>query len=83
VDDNELEGYECAREIIEKYKEIDPHAIYPYSLWSCILLRYAEDFFYDEWDKFEKSVKNGYYSRIEDVFFDVLFNGFISLEGKY
>ncbi len=43
VDDDELEGYQCAREVIEEFKKVDPVAVHPYSYWANRMLNQAED----------------------------------------
>jgi len=81
--DDALEGYECAREMIEQFKETDMSVVYPYSYWANTLLDYAVYYFYDNDHKFDGAVQNGHYPRIEDAYFDALFNGFEVLDGKY
>lgn len=73
--DDELEGYECAREVIEKFKKVDPAAVFPYSYWANRMLNYAKDYFHDEDEKFEIAIKSGKYSSDEEAYFDVLFSG--------
>lgn len=80
VADDELEGYQCAREVIEEFKKIDSEAVYPYSYWANRMLNYAIDYFYDEDEKFESAVKSGKYASRNDAYFDVLFNGMHVLE---
>ena len=76
VHDEALVAYNCSREIIEKFKKIDPEAIYPYSYWAVIMYNYAINYFYDEDDKFEDVMQKGKYKDYEEAYFDVLFNGF-------
>ncbi|RRJ61880.1 hypothetical protein EHV15_01970 [Paenibacillus oralis] len=80
VDDDELEGYQCAREVIEAFKKIDPAAVYSYSYWANRMLSYAIDYFYDEDEKFEAAIKSGKYRSSEEAYFDVLFHGMQVLE---
>lgn len=75
VADDELEGFECAREVIEVYKKIDPSAIYPYSYWANRILNYAINYFYDEDTKIESAIQSGKYSYRNDVYFDILIYG--------
>ncbi|TKI57232.1 hypothetical protein E8L90_18195 [Brevibacillus antibioticus] len=82
VDDDELEGYECAREMIEAFKKIDPAAVYPYSYWANRMLNYAINYFYDEDDKIEAAIKSGKYATSNDAYFDILFNGMDVLETR-
>lgn|GEM_PF-3387816 len=75
VDDDELEGYQCAREVIEAFKKVDPAAVHPYSYWANQMLNYAIDYFYDEDEKFEAAIKLGKYASSEEAYFDALFHG--------
>lgn len=76
LDDDEKEGYQCARETIKQFKEIDMPAIYPYSYWTATMLEYAINFFYDTDDKFKQALQSNRYRSIDDAYFDVLINGF-------
>ena len=82
VEDDPLESYMCAREIIEEFKKINSEAIYPYSYWSDAMYQYAIGYFYDKHDKFEEVVRTGKYKNFEEAHFDVLLNGFEILENK-
>lgn len=80
VDDDELEGYQCAREVIEEFKKVDPAAVYPYSYWANRMLNFAIDYFFDEDDKIEFAIRSGRYVSKNEAYFDVLFNGMEVLE---
>lgn len=57
VDNDEKQGYECDREIIEKFKEINNKTLYKFSYWGNILLQFAIDYFYEEDEIFQKVLK--------------------------
>ena len=76
VCDDAIKGYECAREIIEHFKKADPAAIKPYSFWCVELISYAINYFYDEEERFKEVLRRGNYACIEDIWFEVLINGF-------
>ena len=82
VEDDALESYMCAREIIKLFKEINDLSIYPYSYWANLMLEYAIGYFYDEDDMFEKAIENKKYKNFEEAYFDALFNGIEVLENK-
>lgn len=57
VHNDELQGYEYAREIVEKFKEINNKTLYKFSYWSNMLLQFAIDYFYEEDEIFQKVLK--------------------------
>ena len=75
IDNDEEQGYECAREIIEKFKEINNKTLYKFSYWGNILLQFAIDYFYEEDEIFQKVLKEKKYASYEDALYKALFFG--------
>lgn len=57
IDNDEEQGYECVREIIEKFEDVNNKTLYKFSYWGNILLQFAIDCFYEEDEIFQKALK--------------------------
>lgn len=75
VHNDELQGYEYAREIVEKFKEINNKTLYKFSYWSNMLLQFAIDYFYEEDEIFQKVLREKKYDSYEDALYKALFFG--------
>lgn len=61
IENDELEGYQCARETVEEFKKIDIKSVCQQSYWINILMDYAIDYFYDMDEDFQKVLKEKRY----------------------
>ncbi|WP_460278874.1 hypothetical protein [Clostridium sp. CTA-5] len=75
IEDDELEGYLCARETVEKFKEMDIKTVYKESYWINTLMNYAIDYFYEIDDKFQRTLEKKQYNTYKDAIYSALLNG--------
>ncbi|WP_294375777.1 hypothetical protein [uncultured Clostridium sp.] len=76
VEDNDMEAYNYAREVLEYFLKIDCKSIYKNSYWFNKLGDYAEGYIADNYNKIKKVIKQNKYMTFDDIFYDIILKDF-------